>query len=78
MAALVKLRCGLPKSLRPLCESGCAYREPTLNHLRCRIVNKSSPCAAPCTDNCICKPGPDTTLTIKEVTRKERNEMFLQ
>ena len=78
MASLVKLRCGIPKVLRPLCETGCAYRDPALVHLRCKIVSNTSPCVAPCPDDCICKPGPGTTLTIKELTRKERNEMFLQ
>lgn len=78
MAALIKVRCNLPKALQALCESGCVYREKQLRHLACRVVSRSSPCVAPCTDDCICKPGPDTKLVIHELSRKEKNEMFLQ
>jgi hypothetical protein len=68
MAALVELRLWNPRGTSPSVRvPGVSIAEPSLSHRKCRIVNRSSPCAAPCTEQSqSAEPGPETALTIAQ------------
>lgn len=69
--------CCLPKNLKSLCEMGCIYREKAFKQIGCPLAQKrKDSCVAPCSQE-FCECWPPSKTEIREIVKKERNEVFL-